>query len=118
MLLSDTKEEWQTAYNKYKHILADYPRTLEKPKELYDRPSYYDGYYVREIQCNLLLLGNSAAESNHASIVSHLGGGGVWTISHQITKLMERQQYFLNLDNAFGDDLFVRQNSFTSKFTG
>ena len=118
MLLSNTSEEWDNAYNDAIIIIRDYPLKLEKLKEIYDRPSYYAGYYVREIYGNLLLVGNSAAESNHASITQHLGHGGEWTICEQITKLMDRQQYFINIDRQKTDDLFVRKNYFTSKFDG
>ena len=118
MLLSDTILQWQNAYKEAKLILRDYPLKCEKLSEIYDRPSYYAGYYVRKIDNNLLLAGNSPAESNHSSIVSNLGPGGIWTISNQITKLMDRQQNFINRDRAISDDLFVRQNFYRSTFLG
>ena len=118
MLTSNSESEWTIAFKAATNLLRDYPSKLQKLNEIYDRPSYYAGYYVRNIPTNLLLLGSSPAESNHSSITKHLGDCGVWTISHQITKLMERQQYFLNQDQNHRDSLFVRQQSFVSTFNG
>ena len=98
MLTCDTEQEWNQAFNEAKLLLRDHPTKVDKLIEIHQRPSYYAGYYIRQIKTNLLLLGNTSAESNHSSITKHLSECGIWTISHQISKLMERQQYFLNMD--------------------
>ena len=108
MLLCETEDEWKTAYNDASKVLVDYPLKMEKLKEIQDRPSYYAGYYVRQLHYNMLLVGSTSAESNHASITRHLGDCGVQTISYQNSKLMERQQYYINLDRSATDDLSVR----------
>ena len=118
MLLCDSEDQWKTSYNDASTILEDFPLKMEKLKDIYDRPSYYAGYYVRQLQCNMLLVGSQSAESNHASITRHLGDCGVWTISYQISKLMERQQYFINFDRTATDDLYVRQSCYQSKYKG
>ena len=89
MLLSDTEEEWNIAYMDASSILEHLPAKFEKLKQIHDRPSYYAGYYLRGLYCNIFLAGNTAAEVNHSSIISHLGDCGMWTISYQISKLME-----------------------------
>jgi hypothetical protein len=118
MLLCETEDQWKTSYNDASKLLEDFPLKLEKLKDIYDRPSYYAGYYVRQLQCNMLLVGSTLAESNHASITRHLGDCGVWTISYQISKLMERQHYYINLDRSVTDYLYVRQSCYQSKYKG
>ena len=47
-------------------------------------------------------------------MTKHLGDCGLWMITHQITKLMERQQYFLNQDQNHIESVFVRRQSYVS----
>ena len=118
MITCDTEQEWNQTFNEAKLLLRDHPTKVDELIEIHQRPSYYTGYYIRQIETNLLLLGNTSAESNHSSITKHLGECGIWTISHQISKLMERQQYFLNMDQNHVDSLFLRQESYISVYNG
>ena len=74
------------------------PLKLEKLTDIYNRPQYYAGYYCRDVPGNLGIKGSVSAESNHASIVSHFGDSGAWSIVSHINKLMERQNYFILID--------------------
>ena len=48
----------------------------------------------------------------------HLGFGGIWILSHQISKLMESQQQFINQYRDKWGGLYVRQNFYQSKMGG
>ena len=89
MLLSKSREEWDTAYQSCKALLSGHPRKLELLQSMYDTPTYYAGYYLANIPGNLNLHGTAAAESNHASIVRHFGDSGAWDIVYHIKKLLE-----------------------------
>ena len=112
MLLSRTEEEWNSAYNDACVILVDHPRKLEKLKEIFDKPSYYAGYYVRRIPGNLNANGSAPYEANHSSITAHFGGSGAWSSMFHLHNLMERQQYLLNKDTTIADNLFLSQQKF------
>ena len=64
-------------------------------KELLDSmyldPVYYAGYYIRQTKCNLNVLGSTAAEQNHASIVAFSGDSAHWNIAKQFERLLSRQ---------------------------
>ena len=68
MLASDTEQQWNQAFKEAKLLLRDHPTKIEKLTEMYKRPSYYAGYYIRQLDTNLLLLESTSAESNHSSI--------------------------------------------------
>ena len=40
MLLSDTEDEWSTAYKDASNVLKDYTLKMEKLKDIYDHPSF------------------------------------------------------------------------------
>ena len=100
MLLSKTEEEWQSSYNEAVTILVDKLRKLEKLQEIYDRPAYYAGYYVKKIPGNLNVNGSAPSEANHFSIIAHFGG----TSMFHLRNLMERQQYLINKDTTIPDN--------------
>ena len=79
MLLSKTEEEWKSSHNEAVTILVDKLRKLEKLQEIYDRPAYYAGYYVKKIPGNLNANGSAPSEANHLSFTDHFGGSGAWT---------------------------------------
>ena len=68
------------------------PHKLRKLDSIYQNPSYYAGYYLRNIDGNLMVLGSVTAEQNHASIIAYIGEGGNWSIMLHMSKLMSRHQ--------------------------
>ena len=69
-------------------MLEANPRKLELLTSIYNKPSYYAGYYLGNIPGNLNIYGTAAAaESNHAAIVRHFGDSGAWNIVYHIRKL-------------------------------
>ena len=73
-------------------FLENDPQKLGKLDNIYQNPSYYAGYYLRNIEGNLWLLGSVTAEQNHASIVAYMGEGGNWSIMLHMSMLMSRHQ--------------------------
>ena len=49
MLLSKIKDEWEMSYDSARQKLVGHPRKLELLREIYNRPSYYAGYYLSNI---------------------------------------------------------------------
>jgi hypothetical protein len=68
MLLSCTKDEWRFSYRKAREAVKEFPLMVEKLEQIYNNPSYYAGYYLKNIVGNLTLLGSVPAEINHSSI--------------------------------------------------
>ena len=81
MLICKTKEEWESSYKSAVMLLEAYPRKIEL-LTIYNKPSYYAGYYLTNIPGNLNIHGTAAAESNHATIVRHFVTVelGIWFI--------------------------------------
>ena len=94
--MSKTKEEWDISYLEAKEQLIQHPDKLSLLDNIYNDPKYYAGYYTRNVRCNLGLNGSAIAEINHASVVAHLGGGGLQPIMEQLSKLLVRQQHLYN----------------------
>ena len=85
---------------------------------MYDRPSYYSGYYLADIPGNINLHGTAPAEINHSSIVAHFGESGAWSLVYQIKKLLDRQRHFLKKDLKMDDMLFMSNRNLQSDFDG
>ena len=96
MMLSKTRDEWDNAYNQARTKLCEYPDKLELLEGIYDNPTYYSGYVLRNIVGNLNVHGSTMAEINHSSVVAHLGPGGMMSIMDHVTKLLQRQQHLYN----------------------
>ena len=96
--------------------MSSYPLQREKLRDIYNRASYYAGYFIHNVKGNLKIHISCSAESNHVSIKSHLGECGMWSITKQIKRLMIRQQYFMNLDQKNNDTLFLQQEHYRSTF--
>jgi hypothetical protein len=91
-MLLGSKEEWEHSYTSAKkHLLADAGK-LCVLQQIYDEPSHYAGWFLKNIEENLLLLNGSVpAEQNHSSVAAHLGRGGSWSVAEQVTKLLKCQ---------------------------
>jgi hypothetical protein len=66
--------------------------------KIFKNPEYYSGYYLRQLEGNLMMMGDAPAEQNHSSVAAHLGNGSNWTISEHVRQLIERQN---TLEKAF-----------------
>ena len=73
-----------------RYIIIDEPRKVGILDCIYEKPSYYAGYYIRNIKGNMRMKGSIAAEINHSSIASQIGSIGSFPITEKIVKLMER----------------------------
>ena len=118
MLTCESQDEWDIAYNQALSLITNYPQQKDKLQDIYNRPSYYAGYICRRICGNLKLISSVPAEQNHSSITRHLGDSAMWSITEQIKNLMERQMYFLNIDEKHQDENYLRQQNYTSDHTG
>ena len=118
MLLSHTVDEWNEAYISASAILVNLPFKKDELDDIYNRPSYYAGYYFRNITGILNCYGSTVAEQNHFSITAYYRNSDAWTIIYQINKLMERQFYFISKDCTKSDNLFMVQHNFDSEFNG
>ena len=118
MLLSCTKDEWSFSYRKAREAVKEFPLMVEKLEEIYNNPSYYAGYYLKNIVGNLTLLGSVPAEINHSSICAYFGKGANWTLSYHMMILMERQHtHYLSLRRDI-DRYMVEVACHMSKFHG
>jgi hypothetical protein len=98
MLLSNTEDEWNFAYKCARDIIKDFPLMVEKLEDVHNKPSYYAGYYLKNIVGNLTLRGSVPAEINYSSINRFFGKGANWTLSYQMMILIERQYtHYLSL---------------------
>jgi hypothetical protein len=92
-MLLGLKEEWEHSYTSAKkHLLVDAEK-LCVLQQIYNEPSHYAGWFLKNIEGNLLLDGSVPAEQNHSSVAAHLGRGGSWSVAEQVTKLLKRQTH-------------------------
>ena len=73
-------------------IIADEPVLVDKLKDIFRHPSYYTGYYLKNIPCTPRIKGSVPTKYNHSSIIKHFGPSASWTITENSVRLMERQQ--------------------------
>ena len=118
MLMCKTKEEWESSYKSAVMLLEAYPRKIELLTSIYNKPSYYAGYYLTNIPGNLNIHGTAAAESNHAAIVRHFGDSGAWNMVYHIKKLLERQQFYIKQDLLNSDRIFMASINHISDYDG
>ena len=118
MLLSDTKQQWDKAYGDALDFVIIDLQKRETLYAIYDNPSYYAGYYLKSIEGNLGILGSVSAEQNHSSNVAHLRKGAFWSITEQISNLMNKHQYNWRKDIAKNADLTVSLHRFKSILCG
>ena len=76
MLLSKTKEEWDSVYESAVSLFGAYTRKLELLTSIYNKSTYYAENYLGNIPENLNFHGTAATESNHVAIVRHFGDNG------------------------------------------
>jgi hypothetical protein len=92
-MLLGSKEEWEHSYAYTKqHLLGD-AENFCALKQIYKDPSHYAGWFLKNIEGNLLLNGSVPAKQNHSSVGAYLGRGGSWSVAKQVTKLLECQTH-------------------------
>ena len=65
---------------------------VDNLNDIYSKPEYFAGYYLKQIPGNMLLMGDVPAEQNHSSIDGHLGKGATWDVAEHISQLLSRQK--------------------------
>ena len=118
MLKSTTVHEWKHSFDEASELLSQHPDKLQLLKDIYSKPDYYAGYYIRQINCNLNLNGSTIAEINHSSVVAHLGPGGLMTIMDQLSQLLTRQQFLYNKERDVEVRSIVSCHKYKSSFYG
>ena len=93
ILLSKYENEWTYAYTNARTMITDKLLLVEKPDDIFGNPSYYAGYSLKSITCNLRLKYSVPAEIMHSSIINHGCASMLWTITEHIVIFMERQQH-------------------------
>ena len=83
------------------------PRKAKKLQDIYNRPSYYSGYYLRSIKGNIKYQGFIPAEINHSSNVTYFGNGNNWTVMKQINEMMKRQKSYEKPFKVAKESLYV-----------
>jgi hypothetical protein len=93
LLFGQTRAIYDEAYGRIAAKLASNPAKLEYIKtRYYDHPERFAQFYVKRIPGNLGKSSSQPAESNHSSVVAHLGPGSTQDIVMQITDLYSRQK--------------------------
>ena len=77
-------------------MLLTHPEELGLLEDIYADPTYYAGYVIKRISCNLNVNGSTMAEIHHSSVIAHLGPSGLMEITQHLMKLLERQQHLYN----------------------
>lgn len=119
MLLSDRKDDFEQCYINATNYVKNDPEKLAKLDVIKDNPSYYAGYYIRQITGNLEIKGDVSSEQNHASVVAHLGeSGGGWSIMAHICELIKRQAEHQKQMKKKDDELHCSYTGYVSKHSG
>jgi hypothetical protein len=92
MVTCDTEAEWEFAYQSARTVLADDPEKCSKLDAIHSNPSYYSGHILNQMEGSLGKKGDSHAEQNHSSIVSHMGKGGTLNLAEQVCGLLNRHK--------------------------
>ena len=119
MLLSRSKEEYDRCFMLAATALKDDPVKAEILNKINENPSYYAGYYLRDRVGNLNMHGSQGSESNHSSIISHLGqvcSGN--SIMNHVCQLVKREAQKMKEKKKADDELYCRIHNYKSKFQG
>jgi hypothetical protein len=93
LVFGHTREIYDAAYGRIAAKLASNPAKLEYIKRgYYDHPERFAQFYVKCIPGNLGKSSSQPAESNHSSVIAHLGPGSTQDMVLQITDLYTRQK--------------------------
>jgi hypothetical protein len=90
MLSAESPEVFDDAFQKVRQFLLSDPSNLDYIKTgFYDHPQKFATFKINEVEGSMERKGDTPAEQNHSSIVSHLGKGSCQPIEKQIVKLFE-----------------------------
>jgi hypothetical protein len=85
------KKQWEYAFHQISITVRSDSNKTSYLLKVYNNPEYYAGWWLRNQEGHLNLLGSVPAEQNHASIKAHLGDGAMWYVADHARRLMERQ---------------------------
>jgi hypothetical protein len=92
-MLCGSKSEWEESYaSAKKHLLHDAEK-FSSLEQIYNNPSHFAGWFLRNVEGNLLLNGSVPAEQNHSSVAAHLGAGASWSVVEQVERLLTRNTH-------------------------
>ena len=92
-MLLGSRDEWELSYISAKALLLHDASKFSALEEIYNDPSHFAGWFLRNIEGNLFLNGSVPAEQNHSSVAAHLGAGASWSVVEQVSKLLSRQTH-------------------------
>eukprot|EP00957_Ditylum_brightwellii_P212073 15366932-Ditylum_brightwellii.AAC.1 len=90
MLDCETQEVWHSTYGAAAAIISQFHNWQPELDKFYQNPMYYSCWYLNEIEGSFGCKGSTYMDQNHASIVSHLGNGGNFSIAEHLKLLIER----------------------------
>jgi hypothetical protein len=101
MLGAESPAAFEEAFQHVRrHLLSD-PVNLDYIKTgFYHHPEKFATFKINEVEGSMERKGDTPAEQNHSSIVSHLGNGSCQPIENQIMKLFTRQKELLAKRNT------------------
>ena len=104
MLSSCTEDEFPNAYISAIPFVQDNAKHATHLQKIFKKPSYFGGYYLRQIEGHMELKGSVPAEQNHSSICANLGREANWSVVEHCSQLIIRQAYlsrkFREIDNC------------------
>ena len=119
MISSPNILECERAYQLAATFLKTDPRKLNKLKKIHNNSSYYCGYVLRAIRCNLKSQGSVPAEQNHSSVIAYLGKGNASSsIMVHASQLMKRAQEHSKQRKEQDNRSQVNVYKYTSKLLG
>jgi hypothetical protein len=118
MLKSKTKEEYKLSFDIAIEVISDDPLKASYVEKIFKNPEYYSGYYLRQIEGNLMMMGDAPAEQNHSSVAAHLGNGANWTISEHVRQLIERQNTLEKTFHYVDNKLYTSSLNYRSELVG
>jgi hypothetical protein len=118
MLKSKSQDEYRLSYELAMEIIQDDPLKASYVEMIYKNPEYYSGHTLRQIDGNLLMMGDAPAEQNHSSVAAHLGQGANWLVSEHVRQLIERQNTLEKTIHYQDNKLYTSSLSFRSQLVG
>ena len=118
MLLSKTIQEWDETYNQAVKVLEANPNSVSILLAIHQNPSYYAGYYLKEIKGNTDHLGSVTADKNHSINAAIIGKGSSMSIVDQISALFSKNQCIARNQRKTRDELYISTVNYSSYHGG
>jgi hypothetical protein len=114
-MLLDSKSEWELSYTSAKQHLLHDAEKFSALEQIYNKPSHFAGWLLKEMEGNLLLHGSVPAEQKHSSVAAHLGAGASWSVAEQVKKLLLRQLHLTAKRRHKDSQAFVATVNYRSR---